>query len=236
MNKTQIYTAIREAMEAAKRGEDVTFLLNQLTEALVPDIRTEANKAAGAGKVEKIVKDILKVAGSNASENMHYTAIIDNKQYCLDGFRLLELNTPIDAPIFGEDPITRGGTWYDAKKIMPANLDLVKVDNIPALEDLRMFNKVNKKYNPVAVMSVNGFNIIVNAAWLQNALDNFTDPVVQCIERPFDNRYNISPVIITGKEGRLMLLPINNSKIYEVEPGLYCLDKHGAGLVRREAA
>ena len=236
MTKAEIYKAaeqakdiLREALTTGHYGQaaqDSYSTLKELLEALKQDVRSEANKASGQAKVEKIVKDILKAAEKNYKSwnkeynMMIYTSIIDGKQYCLDGHRLLELYNPIDAPVWEKDNPDGENCkrpYYDCKRMFSENT--AKVENIPELETLRSFNKVNKKLKPVCVMTVNNQNIMVNSLWLQNGLDNLTS-----VEIFSQGGRSISPIVLNANEGRLLILPINNESLQDLQPGLYCLN------------
>lgn len=236
MTKSEIYKAAETAKQALRSGltsghyaqaaQDGYSIISDLLANLIGDVRSEANKASGQAKVEKIVKDILKAAEKNYKSwnkeynMMTYTSIIDGKQYCLDGHRLFELYTPIVAPVWEKDNPDGENCkkpYYDCQRMFGENT--AKVENIPELETLRSFNKVNKKLKPVCVMTVNGLNIMVNALWLQNGLDNLTEVKIYSQGGTWK-----SPIILNAKEGRLLILPINNESLQDLQPGLYCLN------------
>lgn len=227
MTKENILTNVKKALDNLKHGYDFDAiqLLNLLTSELVSDLRTETNKKNGAGKVEKILKDIFTEAAkvNNGYKMMQYSTILNDKQYALDGHRLIELETPIDAPVWERDnPDADLQKYYEVSRMMPETPDNQVV--IPDLLALKQFNKTfSKKIKTVVILETeNGNKLAINSRYLENALINFTDPKIYT----FSNNSWKSGIIVSGKEGRLFILPINLNSyhINEMEPGFYNLD------------
>ena len=80
------------------------------------------------------------------------------------------------------------------------------------------FIKCTKKENPVIILEAeNGEKITLNARFLENAITNFTDVKIYASA---ENTRRGS-VYVCGKEGELLILPINNARIEEMQPGFY---------------
>jgi len=227
MTKENILNNVKKALENLRHGYDFDAIqiLNLLNNELVSDLRSEENKKNNAGKIEKIMKDIFSHA---ASENkyykmMQYSTILNGKQYALDGHRLIELNTPINCPVWEIDnPDADLQKYYDVSKMMPETPDNIAVT--PDLLALKQFNKTYSKKIKTAVIleTANGNKIAINSRYLENALINFTDPVIHTFE---ENSWK-NGIIITGKEGRIFILPINLNSylVNDMKPGFFIMD------------
>ena len=224
MTKENILLQVKKALENNLNDEhySATLTLMQLAESLLDDVRTEANKKSGAGKVEKILKDIFNNAAKEGNmKMMQYTTIRENgKQYALDGHRLLEINTPLAAPVWERD--AQEGSkqaYYQVEKMMVSTPSLEV--QAPDLMELKAMNKYYKKSKKTCVIleASNGVKICVNARYLENALTNFTNPKIYASE----DGTKRNPIYITGDEGRLLILPINFDDQAFTTPGCYNL-------------
>lgn len=211
MTKLSIYEVVKKALEEAKSGELYSNILRltELQKNLLEDVRHENNKNNNAGKIEKLVKDILKAGTKNGGyKMMAYTHTTpDGLQYALDGHRLIEIYNPLDLPDWNKDGDGDLVKYYDVKKIMPAAYNSYLQIASPDPAELRAFVKTNKKENPICKLyTPGGSGLYINAIWLSLAIDCFTDPVIEMQEGYTDYK---SPVYIRGKEGRLLILPVN---------------------------
>ena len=190
MNTEKILLQVKKAIECYKHDElFCTYqILTELAADLFEDIRSNTNKKNGAGKIEKVLKDIFKNASRECNiKMMQYTTIQNGKQYALDGHRLLELNTPIDAPVWERDNEDADlQKYYDVLRIMPATTPTLEV-KAPDLLELKAFNKYYNKSAKTCVLleAANGEKIAVNSRYLENALNNFTDAKIyaSCLRR-----------------------------------------------------
>lgn len=217
MTKAEIYKEAEKARELLKDGiksghyaqamDDSQYILFTLLEKLKNDVRSEANKKNGAGKLEKILKDIFNnAAHENNVKMMQYSTIRNGKQYALDGHRLLEINTPINAPVWERD--AENGdiqSYYQVERIMQETPALEVIS--PDLMELKAFNKYYKKSEKTCVIleTVNGKKITINSRYLENALTNLSNPKIYASEEMTAR----SPIYIVSEEARVLILPIN---------------------------
>lgn len=212
MTKENILQEVKKALNEAKSGELYSNILRltELQQNLLEDVRHENNKNNNAGKIEKLAKDILKAGTKNGGyKMMGYTHTTpDGLQYALDGHRLIEIYNPLDLPDWNKDGDGDLQKYYDVKKIIPAAYEKYISLTMPDPVELRTFVKANKKENPICKLYTpyDHNEIYINAAWLSLAIDCFTNPVIEMQEDYTDYK---SPVYIRGKEGRLLILPIN---------------------------
>lgn len=222
MTKENILLQVKKALENNLHGYtyESNLLLQKLAGDILEDVRSEANKKNGAGKLEKILKDIFNnAAHENNIKMMQYSTIRNGKQYALDGYRLLELNTPINAPVWERD--AEDGNiqkYYEVEKIMKDTPTLEV--NAPDMMELKAFNKYYKKTEKTCVIleAANGKKITVNSRYLENALLNFTNPKIYANEEGTTR----NPIYIVGEEGRILILPINFDS-ENLEAGCYTL-------------
>lgn len=217
MTKENILQEVRKAMQATNDHVSNYFILSALSAALVEDIRHETNKATGNGKVEKILKNLLDASKKEAAyyDRAHYAHIENGALYATDTHRLLKLYTPISAPLWEEkEPGVEWFKLYDMIDKKPETIPAI----MPDLNALKTFIKCTKKENPVVILETeNGKKVTVNARYLENALTNFSNVKLYASA----NNTHKSAVYVSGNEGELLILPINNQRIEEMQPGFY---------------
>ena len=217
MTKENILQEVKKAMDATNNHVSNYYILSALSAALIEDIRHETNKAAGAGKVEKILKNLLDASKKDAAyqTRAHYAHIENGALYATDTHRLLKLYTPINAPLWEEkEP---GVEWFKFYDMIDKKPELIPV-TMPDINALKTFIKCTKKENPVIILEAeNGEKITLNARFLENAITNFTD--VKIYGSAENTRRG--GVYVSGKEGEIYILPINNALVDTMQPGFY---------------
>lgn len=205
MNKEQILADINIYIDSCDAG-----VLINLREKLKADIRTENNKKTGKAKPEKLAKAIFKSAPkdawvANGYSKFQYSYILDDKQWVLDGHRVVGFSEQIDLPIWDEK---EKGNWFDVKAIMDRYKNGVPYDykeiKFPTAQELKAEIKITKAgIRGGKVMYVFDSGLAINAQYLLDFLEGFTDVRLYAGS-------NKEPIYITANEGIGLLLPIVN--------------------------
>ena len=111
---------------------------NELIEGVKDNIRTAANKAVGKNTLAKNAKAIIKNALKlNYNPALHGAWIAENgKQYVCDGFRILEINEPIELPTIPEEIESKD--YFKAYEVIKGAKQKETYDlEIPSVQELR---------------------------------------------------------------------------------------------------
>lgn len=189
----------------------------ELIESVKDNIRTATNRAANKNTLAKNAKAIIKNAIKVTFNQSFHGAWIDKngKQYVCDGFRILEINEPIELP---ELPNTINRTdYFKAYEIIEkAKAEPVYELKIPTVQELKAEIKIAKsqfsgKKNKCRSVSLTLIDkgLTLNAQYLlelSEALGGVETIYVS------EHKTDTSPVFMTNEVGLGFLLPINNIK------------------------
>ena len=217
---TRVIDAIRpfEAIEKANDSRDVNpwSVAGEMHERLVAlrddlsaQIRMDIARNAGSGNAARIIKAFLKAAKKDPRESLRYPWIDGDGRECYcDGFRAFHLNNPlrlVDRPANAGEPI-------DLARIYPDSLDGWKELPMPTIAEIKTH---------IALIKANGGKLIwrfgpgkpsVNARYLLDAATVFPDA-----ERLYWNRL-VTPMVIRGRDGDGLILPVRDADNVEQEP------------------
>lgn len=128
-----------EIMKELEKNPNNYGLIMQTIAALQEDIRTEVNKKAGKGSIEKAMKAILKNSEKlNRSNALKYAFYKNNFYYVCDSCRIFAYSGKIELPELPEDVQP-----MDYEKIFQSPADCEKI-TIPELSELKTELKILK--------------------------------------------------------------------------------------------
>ena len=190
----------------------------RLVEGVKDNIRTVANKAIGKNTLAKNAKSIIKnaIKKQNFATKLHGAWIDKNgKQYVCDGFRILEINKPIELP---ELPDTvKKSDYYEAYKVIEeARAKSVYKLKIPSTQELKAEIKIIKsqisgkktQYSGVALTLIDK-GLTLNAQYLLELSE-----ALGGIETIYVSKHNTNtgPIFMINEVGLGFLLPIRNTR------------------------
>jgi len=189
-----------------------------LVEGIKDNIRTSANKAVGKNTLAKNAKAIIKNAVKCCYNTALHGAWIDDttgKQYVCDGFRVLEINNPIDLPPLSED--IKAEYYFKAYEIIKEARQKDSYDlEIPSVQELRAGIKITRSKMPAKekrskksfVITLIDEGLTLNAQYLLEMSEALGG--VKTIKVPVNYKGN-EPVYAENDIGVGLILPIKNT-------------------------
>lgn len=196
---------------------DTIKAYKSLVEGIKDNIRTSTNKAIGKNTLAKNAKAIINSA-IKFSENVnnHGAWIAENgKQYVCDGFRVLEINEPIDLPPVSDD--IESSNYFKIYKIIENARQKDTYDlEIPSVQELRANIKITKskmsakekKNNKSVAITLIDKGLTLNAQYLLEMSEALGG--IKTIKVPV-NSTGREPVYAENDIGVGLILPIKNA-------------------------
>lgn len=187
-----------------------------LVEGVKNNIRTAINKAVGKSTLAKNAKAIIKNATKRASHRETHGAWIEaktGKQYVCDGFRILEINDPIELPILPGDIESKD--YLKAYKVVEEAKQKDTYDlEIPSIQELKAEIKILKsqmsvkerKSKKVAITLIDK-GLTLDAQYLLEISEALGG--VEII-KVLVNSKGIEPVYTENEIGTGLILPVRN--------------------------
>lgn len=192
-------------------------IYDELVEGIKDNIRTAANKAIGKNILAKNAKAIINSAMKLTSNvNLHGAWIAENgKQYVCDGFRILEINTPIELPSLPDDIKIKD--YLKVSEVIKEAKQKETYDlEIPSIQELRTEIKIlrskmsakEKKSKKAVAITLIDKGLTLNAQYLLEMSEALGG--VKIIKVPVNSKGN-EPVYAENDIGLGLILPIRNT-------------------------
>ncbi len=189
---------------------------NELVEGIKDNIRTSSNKAVGKNALAKNAKAIIKSALKVSCNPALHGAWVDKngKQYVCDGFRILEINEPIELPPISED--IKSENYFKAYKFIKEVKQKETYDlEIPSAQELKAEIKIlrsqmsakEKKINKVAVTLIDK-GLTLDAQYLLEISEALGG--IKIIKVPVNSKDN-ELVYAENEIGTGLILPVRNT-------------------------
>lgn len=217
---TRVIDALRpfEAIEKARDSRDVNAWsvatdmhdrLAALRADLEAQIRMDIASNAGRGNAAKTIRAFLKAVQKDARESLHYPWIdADGRECYCDGYRAFRLNNPLRLV---ERPDNAGET-IDLARIYPDSLDGWKTVPMPTIAEIKAHIALQKANGAKLLWRFGPGKPTVSAKYLLDAATVFPDA-----EQMFWNKL-VTPMVIRGRDGDGLILPVRVSGETEQEP------------------
>lgn len=220
---TRVIDAIRpyEAIEKARDSRDVNpwsvacdmhERLAALRDDLQAQIRWDIARNAGNGNAARTIRAFLKAVKKDARESLHYPWIDSEGRECYcDGYRAFRLNNPLRLV---ERPENAGET-INLARIYPDSLAGWKELPMPTIAEIKThiaLAKANGSDRRSALWRFGPGKPTVRADYLLDAATVFPDA-----EKIFWNTL-VSPLMIQGRDGDGLILPIRVKDEVQPEP------------------
>lgn len=203
-------------MNAGKFDYHTLTIYNALIEGIKDNIRTATNKALGKNSLAKSAKAIIKSALKvSCNPALHGAWIAENgKQYVCDGFRILEINEPIELPSVAED--IKSENYFKAYKVIE---DVKQKDTydleIPSVQELKAEIKIlrsqmtakEKRIKKVAVTLIDK-GLTLDAQYLLEISEALGG--IKTIKVPVKSKGN-EPVYAENEISTGLILPVRNT-------------------------
>ncbi len=200
--------------------EDFDYITRKTYDELVngvkDNIRTATNKAAGKNTLAKsanaIIKNAVKVSCNQA---LHGAWIAENgKQYVCDGFRILEINEPIELPTIPKEIESKD--YFKAYKIIKGakqketyDLEILSVQELKAeIKILRSQMTAKEKRTEKVAVTLIDKGLTIDAQYLLEISEALGG--IKTIKVPVNSKGN-EPVYAENDIGTGLILPVRNT-------------------------